>query len=552
MRALPLFMLAATAAAQSPLLGTLEPTARVVTEAIADTDGDGMQELLVLTVLGDLQRHVLMRDPASKLCLHGVLQLRDPAHSLIACRDLLPTNGSEVIVADPSGTFVLPWPTNGGDAKAPLSLARRARCTIRTDTPLWSPFVQDLNGDGRLDLLMPTMAGCQPFLQRATTNQDGTIEFAQMPLLTLPVQITVDPSAMGLDDDHQGALIVPRIETADLNGDHRPDLLTRQGQKHSFQMQDENGMFAAPVELDLDQFEDSTPKAAVAPGSTIVLGDNQHLQRGDVDGDGIPDFVIAHRRKIWTFLCGPAGPQFLKARTQAVADDVSGMLLVDLNEDQHADLLTFQVQLPSIGTLILGLIQSIDIDVRAVGYRSEAAGFAALPAWRRTITIRIPSLLSLLSRQEEIVQRLFKILDKARPFVRGAFTAASAQDLALVTTDGKAIELYAMRSAPPELASVAGRRMVRTLLFEDANTVFDLDRIFGLVSGMIDQQTSRLIGDEKPLTSKALRDPAEWALLRLLAANMDENMGDEVVVVYQLTADPSRRAYDVLSFAAAR
>ena len=77
-------------------------------------------------------------------------------------------------------------------------------------------------------------------------------------------------------------------------------------------------------------------------------------------------------------------------------------------------------------------------------------------------------------------------------------------------------------------------------------------RIFGLVSGMIDQQTSRLIGDEKPLTSKALRDPAEWALLRLLAANMDENMGDEVVVVYQLTADPSRRAYDVLSSSAAR
>jgi hypothetical protein len=27
------------------LLGTLEPTARVVTEALADTDGDGMQDV---------------------------------------------------------------------------------------------------------------------------------------------------------------------------------------------------------------------------------------------------------------------------------------------------------------------------------------------------------------------------------------------------------------------------------------------------------------------------------------------------------------------------
>ena len=285
----------------------------------------------------------------------------------------------------------------------------------------------------------------------------------------------------------------------------------------------------------------------MAPGSTLVLGDKPMLQRGDVDGDGIPDFVIAHRRKVWTLLATTAGPQFTKARTQAVADDVSGMLLVDLDEDRRSDLLSFQVQLPGIGSLLLGLVQSIDIDIKAVGYRSEGGAFGNTPAWRRTLTLRIPPLLSLLSQQEELVQRFLGILSKARHSVRGAFVSATANDVALVSTDGTLLELFPTTEAPT-LGSAAGRRQLRNLLFEDPDPVFDIDRVFGLISGLLDQRAASLTGEAKPVASIPLRDAAAWRLLKLLAANLDGTRNAEVVAVYENAATPALRAYDVLTW----
>jgi hypothetical protein len=120
------------------------------------------------------------------------------------------------------------------------------------------------------------------------------------------------------------------------------------------------------------------------------------------------------------------------------------------------------------------------------------------------------------------------------------------------SSDGKSLELYGMTSAPPELASAAGRRMLRTLLFEDPDTVFDLDRMFGLLSGLIDQRTSRLTGDAKAMANAPLRDPEAWRLIRLHAADLDGAPGDEVVAVYEQLSDPEQRAYDVLTFQAAK
>ena len=78
---------------------------------------------------------------------------------------------------------------------------------------------------------------------------------------------------------------------------------------------------------------------------------------------------------------------------------MTGMMLVDLDDDARSDLLAFQVQLPSVGALLLGLVKSIDIDVRAVGYRSGGDGFEPKPAWRRTVTLRTLTLRTLWSRK---------------------------------------------------------------------------------------------------------------------------------------------------------
>lgn len=545
---LPFALVAASAATQdapsvSRLLGSFEPSGRVSGIVVEDTDGQGPREVVLLWVDGRVQRYRL-RSGAS-LALDGEVRLRDPGHTLLACRDVLQDPGCELVALDPSGAFVLPWPETEGEVAAPRALARRARCSLQLFAPQWSPFVVDLDGDSLLDLMVPSLQGCQPFLQTRTAGEAPV--FTAMEALALPVRIDVDRGGTTATEDRQGSLVVPRVETIDLNGDGKKDLVTAVGQRHAFRLQQEGGRFERPIEVDLSQFVDSTEKAAVAPGSTIVLGDQQMLERGDIDGDGIVDFVVAHRRKIWTFVSSTSGPQFEKARTQAVADDVSAMLVLDLDDDARADLLTFQVQLPSIGSLLLGLVQSIDIDVRAVGYRSEANGFASLPAWRRTVTLRIPSLLSLLSRQEELVQRFLDILDKARPLVRGAFSAAEVSELAMVTPDGTALERYSSRSGVRDLSSASGRRVLRRLLFEEENPVFDLERIFAVLAGLLDERQNRLRGDAVAEVTTALRDPSVWRVQRLIAADLDGIPGDEIVVVYEGNDDPLRACYDVIS-----
>ncbi len=528
----------------------LEPATPVSAQFLVDTDGDGRDELVVVSRTGAISRHGLGADGA--FALRGTFQLPDPTHSLLGPADVLSGAGVEFVLADGSGTGALTF----AEATPRLQpLLRRARCTLSLGRPLASPFAQDLNRDGRVDVLLPTPLGVVPYLQLAPGN-DGLPQFQAMPMLPGRPQVSLDDRSGGGDPELQGGITVPPIDTQDLNGDGRPDLLTRDGKRHDFHLQAADGVFAPPIQIDIGQFQDSTPKATVELGSTAVLGDDQLLQRGDVDGDGIPDFVIAHRRKVWTFLSGKTGPQFTKAHTQAVADDVTTMLVVDLDEDQRADLLTFKVQLPSAASLLLGLVQSIDIDVKAVGHRAENGTFAGAPAWRRTVTLRIPPLLSLLSKQQEIVQRFTDIVGKARLGVRGAFTAAGTKDLALLRQDRTHVDLYAMQGEAPSLGSAAGRRQLRRLLFDDPDPLFTLDRLFTLLGGFLDEMSGNLIGDRTPFASVPLRDGKQWRLEDLLVGELDGAPGAELLAVYERVDDgvtpadaTPMRAYDLLPFA---
>lgn len=531
----------------------------VLEQQLVDTDGDGHVELLLLRGSSPerpaaMVRCVLGADGAGFVPA-GAIAIADPTHTLLAFADLLPTAGIELVAADPRGTACLRWPestpaaagsaVDAAVATTRIVLARGARFRERVDQPQLSPFVRDLNEDGELDLLLPGMRGVRPYLHDAR-DEDGVPQFRRMATIPVPIVVEADPGSTGLDGELVGSLRIPTLKTADLNGDGRPDLLTRAGQVYGYHLQNEAGEFAPPIRVDIGQFEDSTPKAAIELGSTAVIGDRQLLQDGDINGDGIPDYVIAHRRKIWTFLADARGPQFEKARTQAVADDVTALLLVDLDADERADLLTFRVQLPGVGELLLALVQGIDIDVRAVGYQSEVDGFARSPKWRRTVTLRVPSLLSLLSRQEELVERFTELVDRTRVAVRGSFAGNPDLDLAVATADATAVQIYADVGAAPELGSAAGQDMLRRLLFEDDDTIFDLERVFGLIAGLLDTLSERNVGDREPMTTVPLRDPATWQLLELLAGDAGRDENDELIAVYAAKTDVNRRVYDVL------
>jgi hypothetical protein len=524
--------------------------ANITSQRLADTDGDGRQELLLVchdlvTGKSSLVR-VGFDDNNQQLIQRGEIVLTDPAHTLIAVEDLLPAKGAEVILATPRRTACVAWSVDGEPGKQ-IVLARSAKFRVRVDQPQLSPFVIDLNKDGKLDLMLPSLEGVQPYFQEKL-GEDGVPVFRSMDPFRVPVRAGVDTGSGGIDQELTGSIGIPQIHTEDLNGDGRPDLLTKEGFRRAYHLQRTDGTFEKPIEVDLKQFVDSTPKAAMDLGTTAVLSDDQMMQRGDVNGDGIPDHVIAHRRKIWTFLSDTSGPQFKKARTQAVADDVTQLLLIDLDRDNCDDLLTFRVQLPGLATIVLALVRSIDIDVRAVGYKSEKNGFAGAPKWRRTVTVRIPPLLSLLGQQEELIDRFTNLINKARISARGEFVTADRPDLALVTEDNSAIELFPNVPAAPELDSNEGAQMLGELLFTDENTVFDIDRIFGLASGFLDRMNDQSVGERKPTASIKLRDVEQWHLAKLNVGEFNDKPGEELLLTYRAANNPVQRAYDVIAW----
>lgn len=536
-----------TTLAATALLGVLPAQARVVAsfeannvidQRVCDTDGDDVAELVLLHD-DRLSRH---RVDGAAWRADGEISVEDPAHTLVSLADILQPPGLDVVIVDRRSTVSRPW----GDGPA-VALARRGRFTLRVDRPQFSPFVVDLNEDGRLDLMIPGLSGVTPFFQERI-GDDGVPDFVRLPRVKVPVSVDVDPGSRGIDQELGGSVSIPQIRVLDLNGDGRPDMLTKEGNVHSFHMQSEEGTFDEPIQVDLTKFVDSTPKGSVNFGRTAVLSDAQQLQRGDIDGDDVPDFVVAHRRKLWAFLGTDEGPQFREARTQAVAEDVTAMRMMDLNEDGRDDLLTFRVQVPDVASAVMGLVRSTDIDLRAVGYESEGDGFAKKPRWRRTITLRVPPLLSLLGRQEELIERFTKIVGDARISSRGAFLLPDGDDLVIVSKDATTAQLFPGIPRAPRLETADGIRLLRRLLFEDEDTVFDLERLFDLVSGFISRLSDQPGAGREPAATLALRDPDSWQLILMQEAAMDANEGDEMLIGYVSTADPRTFAYDVISW----
>jgi hypothetical protein len=120
--------LCARAPAQEGVLGGAGPVAHMVAALAVDTDGDGRAELVLVDRAGAVTRYRLRE--GGGLAPDGMVQLRDPMHTLFSAADLLADPGVEIVVADSAGTGTIAWTT--GEVKP---LVRRARLSLRTDQP---------------------------------------------------------------------------------------------------------------------------------------------------------------------------------------------------------------------------------------------------------------------------------------------------------------------------------------------------------------------------------------------------------------------------------
>jgi hypothetical protein len=548
--AIVLLALAATAATER--LERVEELAlegRVVLARLVDLDGDGALELVAFDERGRVTRHAARE--GRRLAAAGELQLDDPAHALVDFAALEPDAADPgLVVATPRGTFLWQAQASGFPAE-PRRLSARARMPYRTGTPRWGPIVQDVNRDGRLDLVLPVQGACELWLHER--DAQGALELRRSARVALEIESDVQSRGLWLSDVLESSIVVPNLATRDVNGDGRPDLLVEDGPRRAFFLQDAAGGFPAraDVTLDLSIFRDTGFEGGVQPGRTLALEGQATYRSRDLDGDGIPDHVLAHGRKVWVFRAGPQGPQFTEPLTiLKTAEDITAATLARLDGDALPDLLLFKVQVPTIATLVRGLFGEWDISIGAVGYRNlEGRGFEASPSSRAERVVRLPSIVGMLKDPADLLRRFEELSSRFRVVVHGDLDGDGAQDLGLVSGDGARLEVWiGARGAGG--GSLDGDAILREVFFEDSDAVWDLERILLLFGGLADRQVAQETGGRAANHALELRPAAEWRLESLQSGDLDGDGRDELVVGYAPAGGGEGARFDVLRLGA--
>lgn len=557
--------LSAFAPAQSPaaphelaLAQTLEPRFPVAAHLWVDVHGNERTELVVVGRAGEVRTY-LQADGASAFAAEpiGSLQLADPQHTLLDTARLQSSYGPlQLLAASPAGIQVFALDEQGAFAPSPAAQLTRARFSLRVGKPMLADLAQDVNNDGRPDLVLPGPQACELWLNEGLPPVTGT-QPARWPAWRKAATVAVELARSSTRDDGElsdvlsSSFTIPALSTRDVNGDQRPDLLVVDGERRGFHLQREDGSFPPQpdVSVDLSIFHDSTEKADVRPGHTLAIDSKASFQSRDLDGDGIPDYVIAHRRKVWVFRGGKAGPQFREPfAILKAADDITGLQLARLDGDAFPDLLLIKVQVPTIATLVRGLIGDWDVDVSAAGYLNPGGkGFETSPSLKSEIVLRLPPILSLMKHPEKILQRFEGVRDRFRESAWGDFDGSGTKDVALVSSDSSALEVWIVQDkAVADSAALDAEEMLRKLLFEDPDKVWDIDRVVLWLGDLAERRTALLTGGRAPDGRIELRPKDKAQLSALECADVDGDGREELLLRYELAGSPPRTVFDVL------
>jgi len=589
---------ATRAAPRWSLFGTIEPPFAVANQVFVDLDGRAGAEMCVVGLAGEV-RSVRHADGRRGLApeVRGGLVLSDPSHTVIALARMSAGAGpAELVAASPHGVELFRPDADGVLRGEAMPLLPRTRFRLRVGAPTLADIVQDVNGDGRNDLVLPAGEKLELWIQQpsgsasahdatnadsdasaderardtSSANDAGTSRtanakpdpnasanandkvtandkspaiprFRRAASVRVPVSSARDTDANELSDVLAFELSIPRLTMQDVNGDGRPDLCVKDGDVRAFHLVAADGSIRErpDVSVDLALFRDTTPEAEIKPGRTLAGGEKQHYEVRHLDGDGIPDYVIAHRRKVWVFHGSKNGPQFTEPSTILKADDdVTGLVLADLDGDKLPDLVLFKVQVPSIASILRGLVQEWEVEIDAAGYKNLAGKtFDTKPAWKNALYLRLPSILSIVRDPQALLHRFEEVGRKFRRPTEADFDGDGRKDLALVSEDGATLEMWMGRERSPQTERESNEALLRKFVFDDPEHVWDLDRVIAFMGGYAQRRTQLLTGDRPSDARVELRAPGEFDLSGVYASDVDGDGRAEIVLRYLRRSD---------------
>jgi len=526
---------------------------------IVDVNNDGAEDLIGVGEQGEVRVwHLAHGSEESSKEGRGSLVLPDPDRTLMAVGDLFGNHSSpQLVLLSPQGLVVHSVGPDGGFSQEGSHLSRQARFKLRVGFPQFTRILPDVNGDGLPDLLVPMAQSCELWVNDGIENgsqkgeeKEGEVQlprFKRTAVVNTEIQRIQDYEGEQLSDQLECAFWIPYLKLQDVNGDGLPDLVVNDDEYRRFHLQRNDG--AIPPEpdniLNLDTFRDTTPEASLRPGKTLAGGDDPTLSMQDLDGDGIPDYVIAHRRKLWIFHGTNEGPQFTKPTTiLKVAEDITALLVVPLDKDEYPDLLLLRVQVPAVASLLKGLFTELDVDISASGYASiEGQSFSNTPRWRGQIIVRLPEILGVLKNPEALIRKFEDTASKFRASVRGDFNGDGAEDVAMLSDDETRIEVWKGISSKDAVPDPSG---LRSLFFEAEDRVWTIDRVLTWLGGVAERRAARITENRNPDLWLDLRDSQRFRRIAMDAAEIESNSLSVIVVVYRDLEKQGEGYFDII------
>lgn len=262
------------------------------------------------------------------------------------------------------------------------------------------PFARDVDGDGRLDLVLPGSGRYLIHLQA----EDGT--FADPLEIEFDVQVTTqvgDPNA--LDARFGQSVRVPWFELEDVDGDGTDDLVARTSERVDFHLARPELAASPTWSLDLAALEAQLPSSRDVNFddllSNIELGVQYTL--ADVDGVAPRDLVVQLGATVKLYLGGSVtGVEGDPDQVLRISGNLLYVLVRDADGDGRADLQMLRGDRISLGRALRWLVLPGALDFDFFTYRNEGAAFSRKPTRRNTVQLKIPRLLTLADEVEEI------------------------------------------------------------------------------------------------------------------------------------------------------